>query len=154
RYFVTRVNAEAVDIEFPVPMKECRPVIRVNGLIVAWEPAAGGNTVHMPLRGFVAALPGILEIEYRLPSSTQERRWLDIATLYPPQFRDPVEVLKMRWQYGAFSAAPVLAFPLSLRTSGDYRWGLHGWLLCPEPATSSAELESWLTGREAVDAPL
>ena len=154
RYFVSRVIAETVDIEFPTSTKECRPVIRLNGFTVAWEPAAGENAVRVPLKGLAAGQLGILEIEYKLPASTQDNRWLGLATIYPPVFRDSVEILSMRWQYAVFSTTPALAFPISLRASGDYRWGLHGWLLCPEPSTSSAELETWLTGRDPVDAPL
>jgi len=33
-------------------------------------------------------------------------------------------------------------------------WRLQGWLPTPEPSATSAELESWLTGRDPVHAPV
>jgi hypothetical protein len=153
RYFVSRVNAETVGVEFPAPLKECRPVIRQNGYTVSWEPGPTGNVARVPVKGLNGGQPAILDIEYKLPSFTQDSRWLGLATLYPPKFRETIEVLNTRWQYSLSTLSAVIAFPVSAGTTADTRWGLHGWLVFPEPSTSSTELETWLTGREGVDVP-
>jgi hypothetical protein len=149
RYLVSRINAETLEVEFPVPVNQCKPQIRWGGHEIAWEPAAAANMVRIPLKVPPAGQPVLLDIEYRLGPATQEGRLLGLTTLYPPVFRSQVEIARTRWQLSL--ASPVVAFPVSPGARSDYRWSVDAFLLYPEPSASSAELESWLTGREPVD---
>src|SRR5205823_3227720 len=60
RYVVSRVHAEAIDVEFPAPLKECRPAIRLGGHTVVWELGAGGSVARVPLKAWQVGNPGIL----------------------------------------------------------------------------------------------
>jgi hypothetical protein len=151
RYHVKRVGAEAVEVEFPVSVAQCQLHVRLGRHAIAWEAVpAARNVARIPLKGALDGQPFILDLEYKLPAATQEGRLFGLSTLYPPAFRATVVVDRLRWQVSL--PTPALAVPISSGARADYRWGLDRWLLCPAPATSSADLEAWLGNPDATDA--
>ncbi len=142
RYLVTRIGADAVDVEFPA-LDAPQLKVRLGNHAVAWEPVPGNrNVARIPLRAAAADAPVLLEIEYRLPASTQDGRWFGLTTLYAPAFAAPVEVARLRWHLDLPPSS--LGVPLAPGARPDYRWDLLRWPLCPEPGVSAAELEEWL----------
>ena len=93
----------------------------------------------------------MLELDYRLPASFVEGKRLWQTTVYPPVLKGSLVPPRLCWQIAWPTSADV-AFPWEKDLTVDFRWGWHGWLLGPEPAVGSADLESWLTGREAESA--
>jgi hypothetical protein len=147
RYLAHKFGAATVDVEFPIRVADCQLKVSLGEHAVSWEPVEGAdNVARIQLPSTGGEQPVVLDIRYKLPPSTQDGRLFGLTTLIPPVFRDPVEVVRMRWQLSLPSAA--VAVPVSLGARLDYRWGLlYGWLPHPEPAASSSELESWLTGK-------
>jgi hypothetical protein len=89
--------------------------------------------------------PVILELEYKVPAGESGRLWQ--ATLQPPRFHGEVLTGSVRWQV-ELPREPV-AVVLGENAHLDYRWTLQGWLLAPETQVTSADLESWLSGKES-----
>jgi hypothetical protein len=142
RYFVDRVNADAVDVAFPIKVAELRLRVHGGDRELVWESLKDDKAIRIPLRG-LAAPPWVLEIEYRLPAATQEARAVGVATLVPPVFRDAVRP-RLRWQLNL--GPDTVAVPLTAGARPDFRWGWHRGLLAVEPGLSAAELEGWLLG--------
>lgn len=153
RYLAHKFGAATVDVEFPIRVVDCQLKVSLGEHALAWEPVEGAdNVARIKVHGSGAGQPVVLDIRYKLPSSTQDGRLFGLTTLIPPAFRDPVEIVRMRWQLSLPSAA--VAVPVSPGARLDYRWGLlYGWLPHPEPAASNSELESWLTGKASVGDP-
>jgi hypothetical protein len=154
RYLAHKFGVATVDVEFPIRVVDCQLKVSLGEHAVAWEPVEGvDNVARIKLQGTGGGQPIVLDIRYKLPPSTQDGRFFGIATLIAPVFRDPVEVVRVRWQLSLPS--PAVAVPVSPGARLDYRWGLlYGWLPHPEPAASSSELESWLTGKNPVGEPV
>jgi hypothetical protein len=143
RYVVSKVNTEAIAVEFPVPVRLCQPEARIGEHAVAPQPVDGNErAVRVPLPRAAGGSPLILEIKYQLPKSTQEGRVFGLVTLVPPVFSAPVRHL--RWHLN-LPTGDVLAAPLTAGARPDYRWGFNRGF-SPEPAVSEADLESWLLG--------
>ncbi len=146
RYLIGKVNADAVDVEFPVRLGLCEPKVHLGEHGIAWKPVDGNDkAIRVPLHAPAGTRPLVLEIAYRLPRSTQEGSVFGVATLAPPVFRDPVRIARLRWQLN-LPAADVLAVPITPGARPDFRWGRFRCVLAPEPATSNADLEAWLLG--------
>ena len=92
-----------------------------------------------------AGEPVVLELDYRLPASFVEGKRLWQTTVYPPVLKGSLVPPRLRWQITWPTSAEV-AFPWEKDLAVDFRWGWHGWLLGPEPAVASADLETWVTG--------
>jgi hypothetical protein len=153
RYLVRKLNARHLDIEFPVPAVNCLQNVWLDKLkITNWEPLEPvPNVARIPVNPRRYHQAVVLEMEYKLPASFTESKRFWRTTLHAPQFRGDVFLGRVRWQVG-------LPFSwVALVPSGnmDFRWGIQGWLLGPEPSVTSADLETWLTGRDsAADLPV
>ena len=146
RYLLDKVNADAVDVEFPVRAAVCGPKVQLGATKIKWEPVDGNDrAIRVPLFTAAGANPPVLEIAYNLPPLTQEGRLFGVATLSPPVFRAPVRISGLRWQV-TLPTADTLAIPIMPGARPDYRWALNRWLFAPEPALATAELEGWLLG--------
>ena len=121
-----------------------------NQKIANWDPLESGPYVaSVPVYPKLYQQPVVLEIEYKLPPNYSEIKRFWRTTLAAPQFRGAADLGRIRWQVG-FPFSWVGMVP---ERDAEYQWGLQGWLLGPEPAVTSADLESWLTGRDAKDSP-
>jgi hypothetical protein len=154
RYVVTSIGRDAVEVEFPVRVVDCQLKVLLGGLAVPWEGVVGEEKVaRIHLKRAGGTQPVVLDIQYKLAAATQEGRLIGLTTIYPPVFRDPVEVTRVRWQLSLPYVA--VSVPLSPAARPDYRWTmLHGWLPYPEPSVSSGDLENWLYGKTVVGEPL
>jgi hypothetical protein len=149
RYLLGKVNADAVEVEFPARVGMCQIETRLGDHPVAWQQVPGNEqAARIPLPTAAGASPLVLEIRYRLSRSTQEQRQFGLATLTPPSFRDPVRIGQLRWQV-SLPTGDALALPLNAGARPDYHWGWRRYMWAPEPALTSADLESWLLGSGA-----
>ena len=150
RYLVSKLNARHLDIEFPMAAANCLLNVWLDKQkINNWEPLETvPNVAQVPVQSRLYHQPVVLEIDYKLPAGVTESKRLWRTTLCAPQFRGEVFLGQVRWQVG-------LPYSWVALVPGDtdYRWGVQGWLLGPEPSVTSADLESWLTKRESSDAP-
>lgn len=150
RYWVRKFNARHLDVELPMPAANCLHNVWLDQLKVTnWEPLEPvPNIAQIPINPRRFNQPMVLEIEYKLPASfTDSKRFW--TTLYAPQFRGDAFLGLIRWQVG-------LPFSWVALVPGgrmDYRWGIQGWLLGPEPSVTSTELEAWLTGKDSRETP-
>jgi hypothetical protein len=149
RYFVTRANTDALEIQLPYPVDRSQLQIRVANHGVAWEPVSDApHVARVPLSGLTGKQAFVLEVKYKLPQASG----LGVTTITPPIIRGPVYYGSIRWQLG--TAPDTIGFPLSLGAKVDYRWESRGWLIGPEPSVTSAELESWFTQEPAEPSPV
>src|SRR5262249_1025771 len=102
------------------------------------------NIVQIPVKPKAYPQPVILEVEYKLAASFQEGKRFWQTTLFAPQFRGEQFMGRIRWQVNM----PPTWAGLVPGGGADYRWGLQGWLLGPEPSVTSADLEAWLLGKD------
>jgi hypothetical protein len=152
RYLVNSIGRDAVEVEFPVRVVDGQLKVLLGGLAVPWERVEE-NVARIHLKRAGGTQPVVLDIQYKLAAATQDGRLIGLTTIYPPVFRDPVEVTRVRWQLSLPSVA--VSVPLSPGARPDYRWTLlHGWLPYPEPSASSGDLENWLYGKTVVGEPL
>jgi hypothetical protein len=152
RYLVSKLNARHLDIEFPIPAANCLVNVWLDKKkINNWEPWEGAaNVAQIPVQPKLYHQPIVLEIDYQLPASFTESNRLWHTTLYAPQFRGDVFLGRVRWQVGV----PFSWVALAPSDNMDYRWGMQGWLVGPEPSTSSNDPELWFREREALDPPM
>jgi hypothetical protein len=150
RYLVSKLSARHLDIEFPIAAATCLLNVWIDKQkIDNWEPLEPApNMVQVPIHPGLYHQPVVLEIEYKLPTSFADSSRLWRTRLWAPQFRGETFLGLIRWQVS-------LPYSWVALVSGDmdYRWGMQGWLLGPEPSVTSAELESWLTKQEPTEAP-
>ncbi len=147
RYLVQKLNARHLDIEFPMPAVNCQLNIWLdNQKITNWEPLDGNpHSARIPVYPRLYQQPVVLEIEYKLPANftDSQRPWR--AFVVAPRLPGDFSLGRIRWQV----IMPTTWLGVVPDRNLEYRWGLLGWLMGPEPAVTSSELESWLTGREA-----
>ncbi len=150
RYLVRKFNVRDLDLEFPMPAATCLQNVWLDNVkITNWEPLEPvPNIAQIPINPKRYRQPVVLQIDYRLPPSFTESKRFWRTTLHPPQFRGDVFLGRVRWQIGL----PYTWIALVPAGHMDYRWGMQGWLLGPEPSVTSADLETWLTGKDAADA--
>jgi hypothetical protein len=103
--------------------------------------------VQIPVQPKLYDQPIVLEIEYKLPARFIENQKFWRTTLMPPRFRGEVFLGQTRWQV----EYPFSWVALVPGANMEFRWGIQGWLLAPEPSVTSTELESWLTEHPAID---
>ena len=70
------------------------------------------------------------------------------TTLYAPVFQSPVMIKQMRWQLRA--AQTMIPASLGRNVRADVQWSWQSWLPTPEPSVSGADLDAWVTGKEAI----
>jgi hypothetical protein len=150
RYLVNKLSTRHLDVEFPLPAVDCLLNVWLDKhKIDDWEPLEPvPNIAQIPVRPRLYHEPVVLEIEYKLPASFSDSKRLWRTQLWAPQFRGETFLGLIRWQV-SLPYSWVAMVPGDM----DYRWGMQGWLLGPEPSVTSADLESWLTKQEAVDTP-
>lgn len=150
RYLVRKLNAPHLDVELPLPPLRLRdgPTFTLGkNSLNQWKAIdANGNVVRVQLHPDQVKLPALLEISYTIPAEGMERNSFWRTTLYAPIFRSEVVIGQMRWQLSA--PAPLLAAAPGRGVRADVQWTLQGWLPTPEPSVTTADLESWLTGKE------
>jgi hypothetical protein len=148
RYFVSKLSARHLDIELPLPAADCLMSVTIDKQkINNWEALEPVPTIaQVPVQPRLYRQAVLLEIQYKLPPSFADAKRPWQMTLHPPQFRGDVFLGPVRWQVSVPYAW--VAFPTG---NMDYRLGLQGWLFGPNPSVTGAELESWLTKREAMD---
>ncbi len=147
RYVIGKVNTDAIVVEFPVLVSACQPSVRLGNHGVAWQPIDDNKrAIRVPLPALAGEMPRVLEVEYKLPPSTQPARAFGLVTLAPPTLGAPVRHL--RWHVN-LPTGDVLAMPLTPGARPDYRWGWNRLLISPEPAAAAADLDAWLLGHGA-----
>jgi hypothetical protein len=157
RFLLTKLDAEHLDIEFPVPLPRLAapPRVLLGGKALAWQaPAAGGKTARVRIpRGGTGQfhLPVVLEVSYKLPADYPERDGVLRTALHPPALVGDVFVGRVRWQ--VVLPASWVGLPPGGQAAPEQRWGRRGWLLAPEPVATGQDLEEWLTGKDGSGAP-
>ena len=73
---------------------------------------------------------------------SQNRSWR--TTIHPPTFASPVVIGQMRWQLTM--PTKMIAASLGHDVRSETKWSWQNWLRTPEPAYTSGDLETWLTG--------
>ncbi|MCI0457882.1 MAG: hypothetical protein L0Z62_13020 [Gemmataceae bacterium] len=151
RFLVTRVNANHLDVKLPAASSPLSLQIKLGG-----EPAAyrgvrdgTGQVAHIPLDPGLFTRPVVLEVSYQLPRNQPESEELWQTVLHPPEIAGNVFLGRVRWQV----TLPAHWIPVVMGADAhvEQEWGWQGWLPGPEPALSSDQLETWLTGRPAAD---
>ena len=152
RYLVSKLNARHLDIEFPIPAANCLLKVWLDKKkINHWEPwESAPNVAQIPVQPKLYHQPIVLEFDYQLPASFTESNRFWHTTLYAPQFRGDVFLGRVRWQVGV----PFSWVALAPSDKMDYRWGMRGWLVGPEPSMSSTNLESGFTERDGLEPPM
>lgn len=147
RFRINKIYTDHIDVEMPLPMGRFRdrPIFLFAGdRLTDWETVdADKKTIRLKLSSGVTVLPGILEIQYVIPTTESGSSWRTI--LEAPSFRSDGEIDDLRWQLSLPMPMIAVTFGKQVRTRSQ--WTVQGWLLTPEPTTSS--LEQWLTGKEA-----
>ena len=155
RYYLGKIQAPHVDVELPLPVSRLRdrPSFALGKRALdQWTVIDGrANVVRVKLHPDLVSLPAVLEIQYTVPPDALEPVSGWKTTLHPPVFRSEVAIGQMRWQVNL--PRPVIAASLEQQVRADIKWTLQGWLPTPETATSSADLEAWLTGKESGQNP-
>jgi hypothetical protein len=151
RYLIGKLNADFVEVELPLPLSHFRdrPTFTLGkDSLSQWNVVdATGKVVRVQLHPDQAKLPAVLEINYTIPAEGMERTSFWRTTLHAPIFRSEVVIGQMRWQLSA--PTPQIAGALGRDVRPDVQWGLQGWLPTPEPSVTAADLDGWLTGKEA-----
>jgi len=148
RYWVQKLNARRLDVEFPMPAAHCLLNVWLDKKkINNWELLEPmPNVAQIPVQPRLYHQPIVLEIEYKLPASFTASKRFWRTTLYAPQFRGEEFLGRIRWQV----SLPFSWFGLVPGGKLDYHWGIQGWLLAPEPTLTSDDQEYW---PEANDTP-
>jgi hypothetical protein len=149
RYWVQKLNARQLDVEFPLPAGNCLLNVWLDQKkITNWVALeADPNTARIPIQPKLYSQPSVLEIEYKVPANVKPGKLSWRTTLYAPRFHGEAFLGSVRWQVGMPYSLVALVPTCSL----DYHWGIQGWLLEPEPSLTNADLELW---RQTNDASL
>jgi hypothetical protein len=152
RFLVRKFNRDYVDIKLPGPALNGFLEISLDkNQINNYAPLeTDRTTLRVPVNPGLYAQPVFLDLEYLVPASPVEVERVWQTVLHPPLFDQAVVVAGVRWQ---------LAFPSGVLAIGglggghmDYHWQIQNWLLTPEPAIMSEELQRWYSGRDEVPA--
>ena len=150
RYLIRKIHAAHIDVELPLPKPRFRdPPKFTFGRDLNYTPldAKTEKVVRVKLPPDLVALPAILEISYTIPADGLEGNRFWSTVLHAPIFRSDVVIGQMRWQLT--EPKPMIAASLGRRVRADVQWSLQGWLVAPEPAVTSADLDEWLTTEKA-----
>jgi hypothetical protein len=153
RFLFPHVYAPHLDVELPGPLSglNLKTTLRgerqsrsVNALAVDdnGQPSDTGRIARVPVPAELARKPLILELSYQLAPGRAPDSGLLQTTLLPPVLRGDVGRFPVRVQV-RLPANWVALYPEG-GLSVEQRWGWRGWLLAPQPALSSADLERWL----------
>jgi hypothetical protein len=153
RILFPHVYASYLGVEFPAPLSglNLKTTLRaenqaraVNVLAVdeSGQPSDTGRIARVPVPADFGRKPLILDLSYQLLSGRAPDSGLLQTMVVPPVLRSDVGRVPVRVQV----RLPANWVPLYLEggLSVEQRWGWRGWLLAPQPALSSAELERWL----------
>ena len=88
----------------------------------------------------------VLDIKFKLPASFSDGHPSWETVLFPPVFLGDVAFEQVRWEVKL--PPNWISLVAADRLQYDSRWTFQGWLLTPEPALHTSELEQWLTHRE------
>ncbi len=160
-YRLARIAGQQIEVELPAGASNLQ--IKLDGqtvsdarLDVPGEPGVAGladdNTRQLARVPRVQALvkPGsILEVSYRLPPTDgngPRSGGLLQTVLQPPVVRGAPPRVLTRWQVNLPGGRVVLAPEGGI--GSERTWSRRGWLLAPQPAISSADLNRWLSEDE------
>jgi hypothetical protein len=148
RYLVRKASSGNLHMELPVSVAEAIHSIKVNGAPAHWHPTAWNSAqIDLTEDGPESFL---LDVEYRVNGSFFEGKTSWRTTLYPPLFRGEALIGRTRWQVVLPRMQIGVAAGRNLHL--DFQWGWQGWLVAPRAGLTDAELETWLTGKEATEA--
>jgi hypothetical protein len=151
RFLLTRLDADHLDIEFPVPLERLQraPAVLLNGkqlpLIQRQEE---GRRASYRVQRNDSQRPLLLDVSYRLEPGSPEPDGLFRTVLYPPVLQGNVYLGRVRWE--VVLPQTWTALPPGGRSIAEQRWVRRNWLLAPEAVLSESNLETWLVGEEAV----
>jgi hypothetical protein len=158
RFLVSRWNSRALALELPAGASQLSVHVgrdRVTPRKQEKGPAerkSAPAVYLLPVEPDASSTPAILDIVYQIKPEGGGREpaedvgWLGQwrTVLQPPVLRDAVYLGRVRWQV-ELSTSQILLFAGN-EAIVEQEWGLRGWLLAPQAALGSAELEEWLTG--------
>jgi hypothetical protein len=158
RFLVRKLAARSLTLELPILVRGERGD---NLQAVRFGPDRQEKALHWTSVGNIATvklpseLPNFqsqqifLDVEYKLPASFAEGKRFGPTLLVPPRWHGDVLPGTVRWQIDL--PADQVALVLDGSAVLDSRWTLHGGLVAPEASVTHADLETWLTGREATE---
>jgi len=154
RYWLRKMHSPTIELALPLPLSRFRepPTFRIgNKVLVAERKDATERIVVLRVPTELVQLPAILDIAYTVPAESLEHNMPWRTTLLVPVFQNEIVIGQKRWQFDA--PGPLLAFSMSRKARPDWHWGLQSWLLTPESAATSADLDGWLLGKESTEVP-
>jgi hypothetical protein len=164
RFRVSRWSAQTLELELPAGASE----LGVNVGQVGVQPRKqvadktgdkGGPDVYLlNIAPDTSSTPVILEIVYHIKpngaasAGSESYAWLGKwrTALQPPVLRGAVYLGRVRWQVELPSSRVIL--DPGNEAVVEQEWGLRGWLLAPQAALGSADLDEWLTEAKGVGA--
>jgi hypothetical protein len=154
RYWLRKIQGEMVEVALPRPWSQLREptfLLRNKVIIPEKDKDAKERVIRLKLHPDLAELPCVLEIGYVIPAEDLERNTTWRTVLNAPAFHSDVVIGQMRWQM--HTPSPILAVSFNRHARTDWSWGLQSWLPTPEIATTSADFDAWLLGKESGQAP-
>jgi hypothetical protein len=161
---LSQLRAPHLDLELPAAPSALGLKVLLDGVAVPWHPVPDGGgadttrLARLTISPHLLARPAVLDVIYQITPSLPAARGSGYAlgnvalqtTLHAPQLRG-CDHGPVRWDV----RLPANWVPIY--TGGGFqfeqRWGWRGWLLAPQPAVGSAELEHWFAGDTAERPP-
>lgn len=151
RFLLTELNAPTLRVKLPVPLAG-QVQITLGQKRPVWELTDNGSVAKITVHPNLYHQPVILELTYQLARDHLHDEGVWRTGLHAPEFVGRVIVQQVRWQV----SLPNSMVPLVVgeNTGSPQQWVWRGWLLTPESALTSAQLEQWLTAPPSADLPV
>lgn len=150
RYLLRKINTRQIELELPLPAESCLTNVLLDQKKIPWRRArTNPRAISIPVEPSLFTRPVVLEIDYKLSAAFAEKQGLFQTTMAAPVFRDDLTPGRVRWQISL--PDNWLSVPGWGAVQTEWKWGLQGWLIGPEPSTSSMDLEKWFLGHDVVN---
>lgn len=143
-YRLLRLATTVMELELPAQAAALGLQVTLDGR--ALNPELRGKLIRLRLSPDLVRKPATLEIVYRLDPGRLPATPLT-TNLAAPRLSQEANGIPTRWQV-TLPPTQVVLWP-EAGPGGMVRWGLRGWLPAPRQDVTAAQLERWLSGKDA-----
>ena len=151
RFLLTELNTRTLKLKLPFPLASVAQ-ITLGQKRVQWHLVENGSVAQITNLPALAAPSAILEVTYQLPRDHLRNEGYFQTGLHAPEFVGKVIVQQVRWQVSFPNG--VLPLVVGENSSSLQHWAWRDWLLTPQSALTSLQLEQWLTAPPSDDPPV
>ena len=151
RFLFTELHTTTLKLKLPVPLAGL-PQITWGQKKVLWHLVDNGSAAQIIGLPPLDTPSVLLEVTYQLPRDHLHDEGAFQTNLHAPGFVGNVIVQQVRWQVSLPNG--VLPLVVGENANSQHQWMWRGWLLTPQPALTSSQLEQWLTAPPSDDPPV